>query len=116
MKANLRISVKTISATRLLCALDQLHDSPNQPTTDSACKPKRAGSPAAWPDAPLPQLENLFEDAFNRAQIKVVNALESDTAFAAAHLAQAREVRLHDVSLADIKRHVVLLRGQGADL
>lgn len=54
--------------------------------------------------------------ALNGLQIQVGESLEADAALAATHLAQLREMRFHDVALADIKCHVVLLRSQGAKL
>lgn len=72
--------------------------------------------PAAWSDALLPKFANSSQGVRDGAQIQVGDAFETNVALASLHLPQLRQVNLHDVTLADIKRHVILLRGQGAKL
>jgi hypothetical protein len=72
--------------------------------------------PAAWSDALLSELQNFPQDALDGAEIQVGESLEADATLAATHLAQLCEVSLHDVALTDVEGHVILLRGQGANV
>ena len=77
-------------------------------------KARGVASPAAWADALSSEFQNPGEEAFDSAQIQVGQPFEADAALSAAHFAQLREMGFHEVALADVKSHVVFLRGHGA--